>query len=329
MSSIKTHILTGFDDPRLSPDEWTRLLAQGDTDVIFLTWQWCRTWWETLGSGRLLLVAAERDGRIFAVAPLFVLEGMIFFAGAGVSDYMDFIGDLGNPDTLRAMLATAREQVPDFEGFRFHHVPERSRTASFLRAVAPQLGLECDFVNDIAAVEVDLAHQTDAVRAAIDRSMRKREDKLRRAGTLVIRQETDVAAIRKLLGGFYALHIARWQSKEKESQFIHPEQRAFLEKFFEAAGELGWNRFLWLEWNGEFLGAEVDWYYRGAHYSGPWCFSLEHAKFSPGQVLLRQSVLAAFDAGLHTLDLGTGDQPYKLRLPARMKKCETWELYSP
>ena len=39
--------------------------------------------------------------------------------------------------------------------------------------------------------------------------------------------------------------------------------------------DLGWNRFLWLEWNGEFLGAEVDRYYRGIHFSGPWCFGLE------------------------------------------------------
>ena len=49
MSPIQTHILTGFDDPRLGPDDWTRLLAQGDTDVIFLTRQYLRAWWETLG----------------------------------------------------------------------------------------------------------------------------------------------------------------------------------------------------------------------------------------------------------------------------------------
>jgi len=139
MSAIQTSILTGFDDPRLGPDEWTRLLARGDSDVIFLTWQWCRSWWETLGRGQLLLIAAERDGRIFAVAPLFAIEGMIFFAGAGVSDYLDFIGDIGSAETLGAMLRVAREQAPDFCGFRFHHVPERSRTASFLRAAAPRL----------------------------------------------------------------------------------------------------------------------------------------------------------------------------------------------
>jgi hypothetical protein len=45
----------------------------------------------------------------------------------------------------------------------------------------------------------------------------------------------------------------------------------------ESVADLGWNRFLWLEWNGEFLGAEVDRYYRGIHFSGPRCFELEDA----------------------------------------------------
>ena len=329
MSAIQTHILTGFDDPRLGPDEWARLLAQGETNVLSLTWHWCRSWWETLGSGKLLLVAAERDGRIFALAPLFALEGMIFFAGAGVSDYLDFIGNVESADTLRAMLETARAQVPDFCGFRFHHVPGRSRTASLLRAVAPQLGLECHFVNDIVAVEIDLVQQRDGVIAAISGRMRKREDKLRQGGTLIIRQETELAAIRNLLGRFYAIHVARWKGRDEASQFTQPAQRAFLEKFLESVADFGWNRFLWLEWNGEILGATMDWHYRGTHFSGPWCFSPEHEKFSPGQVLLRQMVMAALEAGLHTLDLGTGDQAYKLRLPARTKKCETWGLYPP
>jgi CelD/BcsL family acetyltransferase involved in cellulose biosynthesis len=329
MNSIQTHILTGFDDPRLGQDEWMRLLAQGDTDVLSLTWPWCRSWWETLGTGKLLLVAAERDGRIFAIAPLFALEGMIFFAGTGVSDYLDFIGNIESAETLTAMLAVARGQVPDFVGFRFWHVPQRSRTASLLQAAAPQLGLLCHFEIEIAAVEVDLVQHRETVMDTINRSMRRREERLRRDGTLVIRQETDLAAIRKLLGDFYALHVARWEGTEEVSQFATAGQRAFLERFMESVEHLGWTRFLWLEWNGQFLGAEVDWYYRGVHFSGPWCFAMEHSKYSPGQVLLRQSVVVAYDAGLHTFDLGTGDQAYKRRLPARMKTCETWGLYPP
>jgi hypothetical protein len=113
-------------------------------------------------------------------------------------------------------------------------VPERSRTAALMQAAAPQLGLGCHFGNDIAAMEIDLAQQREGVLETINRSIRKREDRQRRDGTLTIRQEPDVAAIHKLLGGFYALHIARWETKAEVSQFTFPAQRASLERFMES-----------------------------------------------------------------------------------------------
>src|SRR5262245_43077359 len=30
-------------------DEWTALLARSDADNVFLTWEWCSTWWRHLG----------------------------------------------------------------------------------------------------------------------------------------------------------------------------------------------------------------------------------------------------------------------------------------
>jgi hypothetical protein len=48
---------------------------------------------------------------------------------------------------------------------------------------------------------------------------------------------------------------------------------------------------------------------------------------TPGQILLRHSVLMALDAGMHTYDLGLGDQAYKFRLPGRTVTCPTWGLY--
>ena len=35
----------------------------------------------------------------------------------------------------------------------------------------------------------------------------------------------------------------------------------------------------------------------------------------------------ALDAGMHTYDMGLGDQAYKFRLPSRTVTCPTWGLY--
>lgn len=123
MSSVITRLINCFDDPMLGPNEWAKLLISGDTNTVFLTWQWQHAWWESFGRGDLLLITAERASKIVALAPFFSEAGMVFFVGSGGSDYLDFIGNISDPEILYALLKTARDQVPDFLGFRFYHVP--------------------------------------------------------------------------------------------------------------------------------------------------------------------------------------------------------------
>jgi len=326
---VRARRLSGFDDPACSWDCWNRLLEQSDTNVISLTKHWLEAWWETVGSGDLLLIAAERDGEIIALAPLFALEGMVFFLGAGESDYLDFIGDVHDPDVLSALLASAREATPGFVGFKLHLIPDRSRTGPVLRIAAERLGMVCLEEAELLAVEVELASQPRAVYDSVNRGMRNRENYCRRHGHFEIRRFRDLNAIREQLAEFYWQHETRWQAKGLPSQFSDPGQRAFLERFLERASETGWIRFLRIDWNGRSIAFEFAWYYHGVHYSGPWCFAVEYAKQSPGHILLRNSVFAALAEGLETYDLGTGDQPYKLRLPARTHMCRTWGLYPP
>ena len=159
--------------------------------------------------------------------------------------------------------------------------------------------------------------------------MLKRENYCRRHGTLEVRRLRDVNAIRPHLPEYYSQHLARWQAKGLPSPYTDLRRRAFLERFLELAEETNWIRFLRIDWNGQPIAFEFAWYYRGTHYSAPWCFAVEFANQSPGHILLRQSVLAALAEGLDTYDLGAGDQEYKFRLPARAHICRTWGLYPP
>lgn len=327
MAAISTRILNGFEELYCCPDRWDQVLCLGQTNTIFLTWQWLRAWWETLGEGDLLLVAAERESELVALAPLYAVEGMGFFLGAGESDYVDFLGQSTDPGIMAELLQTARRHVPGFVGFRFHEIPDRSGTGESLREAASRIGLECFDEGELPSVEIDLAGQADVIRDAVSRSMLKRENYFRRHGTFEVRQFRDVKAIHPHLAEYYAQHLARWQAKGLPSPYSNPRRRAFLERFLELAEGTDWIRFLRIDWNGRPLAFEFAWYYRGTHYSAPWCFAVEFANHSPGHVLLRQSVLAALAEGLGAYDLGAGDQAYKFRLPARAHLCRTWGLY--
>src|SRR5215470_8356690 len=99
--AVRTRIVDGFDDPAFGPRQWNELLAEGESDTVALKWETQRAWWETLGHGKLMLIAAERNGELLAIAPLFADEGMIFnICPDGV---LDFIGNVSDPDVLDAL----------------------------------------------------------------------------------------------------------------------------------------------------------------------------------------------------------------------------------
>lgn len=316
----------GFDDPGL-PAIWKRLLAASDTRPISQTWEFQRLWSRTYEVEQLLLMAVDRGGETVAIAPLFAAGGMVFFLGVGEADYHDFIGAGHDPDVTTAVIAAAMERTEDFAGFKLHFIPEQSRTPLALARAAERLGLNIFEMGDIVTVVVDVAPDPAAVGRAVSHSMKKREGWFRQRGELAVLPLTTAADVLPYLPEFFDMHIARWQTKGIESNFLRSEVRTFLERWVVVSADKGWLRALRLEWKGETLGMEFSWEYEGRQYCGQWAFPLEHARRSPGQVLLRHSVLQAIDRGVAIYDQGLGDQEYKFRLPNRTVTCVTWGLF--
>ena len=58
-------------------------------------------------------------------------------------------------------------------------------------------------------------------------------------------------------------------------------------------------------------------------------FDLALARRSPGEVLLRQLLLAAQAEAAHTFDFGLGDEPFKYRFATDVPRVRTWTLSRP
>ena len=141
MENIKIQVINNFDDPLLDQPIWEQLIDHNDIKSVFLTKAWLSTWWDIFGRGRLLLIVAFIDETPVALAPLFAYSGMIYFVGSGASDYLDLIGNPSNSHVLQAMLEAARNATADFIGFRFYHIPGRSRTKKRLQSVSSSINL--------------------------------------------------------------------------------------------------------------------------------------------------------------------------------------------
>lgn len=325
-AKIQTRLLTGFDDPSFGAEEWTQLLPLGDTNAICLTREVQRIWWETLGHGRLLLIVAERDGRAVALAPLFTSGGMIF--NLCPEDYLDFVGDISDPEILDALLKEARAQVPDFCGFHFYFIADQSRTGQRLGDAAARLGLTIFDEGALPAPALDMAGQPEAALAATrKKSLVRHEKYFQQHGALEVQHFQDSATILPQLPEFFAQHIARRAITEQPSIFLKPEQRAFYERLTPDVARHGWLRFTRVSWNGRPMAFHLGLCYRGRYLYAIPTFDVELSEHWPGEVLMRQLLLAAIAEGAKTFDFGIGDEAYKYRYATGVPQLRTWGLY--
>jgi CelD/BcsL family acetyltransferase involved in cellulose biosynthesis len=324
IAPAETRVLSGFEE---RADAWLRTLERDAADTVFMAPEYQRAWWSAFGRGRRLLVAAEREDEIAALAPLFADQGMVFFVGSGGSDYLDFVGDTSDASVLDGLLETARDEAPGFVGFRFYHVPDRSPTGARLAAAAERLGLRCVDEGAIPAPRLDLTDSDAALAARSKKSLRRHAGWFRQNGRLEVEHLTRAAAILPWLDPFFDQHVARWAGTSSPSLFVDPAQRRFYRELVQEADGAGWLRFTCVRWDDRPIA-----FHLGFHHAGRWLwykpsFDVELARRSPGEVLLAALLDRATEESARTFDFGLGDEPFKRRFATGVETVRTWGLY--
>lgn len=320
----------GFDEPAPGREGWNGLVARGVDPVIFLSWEWQKAWWESFGRGELLLLAAEAGGEPVAIAPWFTEAGMIYLVGSGGSDYLDLIGDTTGAGVVDALLQRARETVPGFIGFVFYHLPESSPNLRCLEQAAERLGLAFVEEGELAAPALEWADHTALALAAADKkSLLRHERYFRKEGGLEVLHLRDGREILPHLPELFAQHRARWEQTPFPSLFCDPAQCSFYERLTGLAADAGWLRFTRLNWEGRPIAFHFGFCQGGRFLWYKPSFALDLARHSPGEVLLRQLLLAAVEEGARAFDFGLGDEKFKSRFANCTRKVRTVGLYEP
>ena len=323
---ITTRVLEGFEDSSFAKDGWQKLLESGDTDSVNLTWEWQRSWWKSFGKGRLLLVLAEVDNAPVALAPFFTDEGMIY--NLFPEDILDFVGDISDPAVLDSLLNAARSSVENFVGFRLYFIPNTSRTSSFLQQAAVRLNLSCydeeSFPSPFLDIEADPDKAWDMTRK---KSLRRHENYFKREGELEVFHLTKGEDILPNLQDFFAQHIRRRNATEAPSIFLNTHQQQYYLRLTKEISQTGWLRFTRINWKGKAIAFHYGLCYQSRYLFGIPSFEIELAEHSPGEVLLRQLLLAAISEGAKTFDFGLGDESYKYRFSNNVTHLHTWGLY--
>jgi CelD/BcsL family acetyltransferase involved in cellulose biosynthesis len=324
LTDVRIRVLDDLGAQELDARRWDELLSQSPTDVPFLTLAWQRLWWQARGDETLMVVVAERDCELCAIAPLFSVEGGVSLVGSGGSDYLDFIG---RPDeaTLTAMLAAARDAAPGFASIELYHLPFSSPTTAMLPGVAERLGLELEREAAPGAPYADLGDAELVERLTARRSVRKEEARMGRAGELCVR-EARTEELEPLVELFFAQHAERW-TPAGEVSFNREGARELVRTAVLAGHRAGWLRFTLLEWEGSIAAIDIS-LVRGTTQLS-WLVSRDPSihEYSPGRVLRAQVIATAVDAGIRRFDFGLGEEDYKLRDASGVIELANWFLY--
>jgi CelD/BcsL family acetyltransferase involved in cellulose biosynthesis len=323
---LHVRIVSSFDDPSVAMQVWNRLLAAGHTDSVNLTWQWQRNWWEHFGRGQLLLLIVESDGEPLCIAPLFADEGMVF--NICPEDQLDLIGPVVKTRVMESILLAIRQSVPVFQGMKLYFIPDSSPTGLHLERAAERLGLMCIRESCLAAPRLDIATSLGAaMHCTRKNSLTRHENFFRRTGDLKVSHSRDPEEICPQLDEFFSQHIARRNATAFPSIFIDTAQREYYREIVRRIGPTGWLRFTRLEWNGRSIAFHLGVSYQGRFLFGIPSFDIELRRHSPGEVLLRQLLLAAMEEGADVFDFGPGDEAYKYRFANGEVQLVTWGVY--
>lgn len=302
--------------------EWNALLSHNDTDNVFLTHEWVRSWWQAFGKNHTLYLLAVRDGRtLVGLAPLMLsragLPGrkrrIIRFIGTPNADYADIIGS--DKKKLVELVCTYLEAHRDeWDRVELSQIGQASETTAAFREVLTRNRAPFE----IKEIETCMAYVYEGPedkratfqlprKTTLKRSMKH----LNESGGLTLEQVDDADRIRRLLPEFFHAHIVRWEDTVTPSKFNKPAFRTFYENLVANLGPAGYISFKILRYQG----CPIAWFFTYRYNNTAYLYTLVHNRFyskhSPGNILITMIVDDCVRQGYAMIDHTRGAKAHK------------------
>lgn len=305
---------------------WNELLQRSETNLIFLTWEWQRTWWQAYESGDLwVLVCRDENEAVIGIAPWFIQhvndERVVRTIGCvDVTDYVDLIAAKECIHEVQSVLAAyVQAHYKHFDRISLCNIPQASSTYHHFPARLRERGFTTEMVLQEVCPVIHLPESWDAYLESLDKKQRHEiRRKIRRAESeaeieyYVVSEHSD---FQHEVDVFLELMAA---SQPAKAEFLrNSANRTFFVAILGETYAKGWLRLSFLRINGVPAAAYCDFDYEGrilVYNSG---LSLNHyPHLSSGIVLLAYNIQNAIETNHQMFDFLRGNETYKYRMGA-------------
>jgi CelD/BcsL family acetyltransferase involved in cellulose biosynthesis/predicted ATP-grasp superfamily ATP-dependent carboligase len=311
---------------------WNALTSGSDTNTVFQTHQWARSWLAAFSDQcRPQLVTVRENGRIMGVAPLFASRRhtgspVLRFLGDGRADYCDVLAPERKTEVVAAVFQALRDW--DWSVLELNNIPSQSTTPDILLALAQDHGYVAQVKQQYVCPALIIKGREPEARAILNKaSLRRRSNFFERAGRVTCRDLKNNEEIEPLLDLFFQQHITRWRQTPTPSLFEDQRNRTFYRLLTSALCGTGWLLFSVVELDGRPIALHYGFDYDSRILWYKPTFDLAYAAHSPGTVMVKHLIQYAVDEDRSELDFTVGDEPFKKRFTNHVRQTVSVRVF--
>ncbi len=306
-------------------DEWHELLRHSITNQVFITPEFQKAWWSTLGKGELHVVTVRNEQKkLVGIAPMYTfvndqqIKQISFVGCTDVSDYLDFIVDKDSVDEVFHQIGQYLTSTAELKFALFYSIPQTSQTLSIFKENISKAGWSAEQKQQDICPIITLPKTWDEYLASIGK--KQRHEIKRKWNKLFTEQEATFELIElpadtdSAIQDFIWLHQA--SSKDK-SNFWNDKHVEFFKYFAQKTAEKNWLKLFFLKIGTVRVAAMLGFEYNNQFFLYNSGFvSDNYREYGIGSVLTAYTIQQAIERGNTRYDFLRGDEEYKFRFRA-------------
>jgi CelD/BcsL family acetyltransferase involved in cellulose biosynthesis len=309
-------------------DEWDRL-ADRVGGPPFLRPGWFSVWWRAFGSGQLVLLTIRREGELAGVLPLARRRGALEALANYHTPAFGLLAE--HPGVAEGLIREALAQRPRRLSLDLLDVAQTD--VGVAARAAGENGYRQLTRTQQRTPAVEISGDWERFRAGLGRSFRKELGRQRRRlaerGEVTFDVDRGGERLDERLREAFTVEGSGWKSEGGTAIASRPETRTFYEGIAQWAAGRGMLRLCFLRLDGVPIAVDYALEDSGVRFILKGGFEVEYARQSPGSLLLESGLEDAFAAGLGRVELGGGEDAYKLRWTEAVRERRLLQAFAP
>lgn len=308
---------------RLQP-EWERLVASTGISHPFATHAWMRAWWDAFGSGaRLRVIVLRRNGAVAGIAPFLARERTWHGLRIRSLELMrndhtprtDLVIAPSDFDTLGRLWGHLRATREDWDVLLLPQVPASSPSLGLLeswaRADGFRTGIWRPSPSPYLTCGAGWARYDASLSANRRASLRRRQKRLERHGSVALETIRGGAPLREALDDAFRIEASGWKGRSGTAIASREATRRFYVTLAREAAERGWLSLHFLTVGGLRVAFQYNLEYGERGFLLKLGFDPAFSSGAPGRILTWRVLERAFRNGMREFDFLGDDVRWK------------------